>query len=685
MVCGSCGLPVSTIYLAEAVQLHAWRASTDARLAWLYDRMRAGDVPVGTSEGRPLTGSAPSEAVAAARHPATAGSLLLAVGAFLLVAAGIAFIAFTWDLLGPFGQIAVLLVLGAACLASSYRLSHTLRGTGTAIGIVGALLVAIAALGARFLGPDLIGAVASLLAAVVILAALAATGRWMRPRTAAVGELAGATGATLLVALVAFAPGDDAVPIDDPWQWWTASWMFVSAAALVVFADRMRMRTWPWVGAFYLVTGSVALATWAVDVLDALDEAGAEATVFALALGLASAVVSLTLQRVGHHVAVLSAALVVWVIALAVAWFTAVDPRDPNGWPAVVVLAVGAVGLLLAQFGTRAKALRAVVTVVAAAAMASAVGAGIPPYVASSMDLDPQAWADDAWPAWRGVVAGLAMVVVLVVTSAVTRRLTDRLTPSWLVAALPIVTTAAALGTWLAASQAAVAQVTAPRGPYAYEPEPTPDAYLQQVAVALVVVAVGMLVMALLRRIPAWAGWLVPVLAIPAVLMVLSTVTIDGPLTPEILGVWLAIPAAVAAVSWWWLRRPVSTPTWQTMAPPFVLAVLPSTVALLQDTAGRWWYDEDPSAAYQVRVVALVAVAVVAAIVGARQRWAGLFFPGIVLALVVLTVELVDLGRFLPQWVSFGLAGAALVAAGARWEWLRNRGKEGAAWVRGLR
>ena len=107
--------------------------------------------------------AAPVPAGAGQRRPASAGALLLGVGAFLLVAAGIAFLAFTWDLLGPFGQITVLLALGAGCLAATARLAARLRGTATALGVVGALLVVIAALGTRTLGPDLIGETASML------------------------------------------------------------------------------------------------------------------------------------------------------------------------------------------------------------------------------------------------------------------------------------------------------------------------------------------------------------------------------------------------------------------------------------------------------------------------------------------------------------------------------------------
>jgi hypothetical protein len=105
----------------------------------------------------------------------------------------------------------------------------------------------------------------------------------------------------------------------------------------------------------------------------------------------------------------------------------------------------------------------------------------------------------------------------------------------------------------------------------------------------------------------------------------------------------------------------------------------------LEDTSSRWWYGDGPGTAYQVRMVAVLAVGVASAVIGARQRWSGLFVPGLLLVGIVVVIELVDVGRFLPQWVSFGIAGALLIAAGARWEWVRAQGHEGAAWVRRLR
>jgi hypothetical protein len=288
-------------------------------------------------------------------------------------------------------------------------------------------------------------------------------------------------------------------------------------------------------------------------------------------------------------------------------------------------------------------------------------------------------------------MAGLAFVLVLVVTAEVAR-----LTRAHQVTAVAqrtswgdvfvLVPVAAAVSTWLFAAEVDRNEATSPYFPSdSLGPQPTPDAYVHQIAIALGVLAIGVLLMTLLKRIPAWSVWIVPTLAVPAVLLELSTQSFDRALQPEILGAAIGVPTLVAAVSWWWLRRPRATPTWQTMAPPFVVALTPSTLALLDDTSNRWWYGDDSGTAYQVRMVSLLVIGVAATVVGARQRWAGLFAPGLALTLGVVAIELLDLGRFLPQWVSFGIAGALLIVAGARWEWVRKQGHDGALWVRSLR
>ncbi|MFL6178710.1 MAG: SCO7613 C-terminal domain-containing membrane protein [Actinomycetes bacterium] len=689
VICGGCGLSIATEFVREVAQLTSWRASADQRLAWLHGQMLAQSQPSGTT---PTVATLPTGHAALApqqeppRPPASAGALLLAVGAFLLVIAGIAFLAFTWDLLGPFGQISVLLAIGAGCLFCTDRLAERLCGTAVSIGIVGVFLVSIAALGARFLGPDRIGELASVFTAIGILLGLCAAGRWLRPRVAPVGELAGVSAAVLTVALVNTAPADGAIPLDEPWAWWVALCSRSAAVVLFILAKHKKMRSWPWVAAMYLVIGSVALGAWAAESVHHLDAANAESLAFATVVAAASGALSLGLRRViKHRAALMSAVLVAWSLALIVAWTVAVAAGASRGWSALVLVAIGAIALIPGLLGTRQGAQGTALTVAGSVAVASAVGVAIPPYVRATADMEPPVWAAQVWPAWRGLVAGLAFVAVLVVTSLLTARATERLRDEWVVQLLPLATTAAALATWLVTVETDRDLVTKPSDPFFGVPAPTPDALTEQVAVALGLVAIGILAMALLRRVPAWSGWLVPVLGIPAELLALSTRTLTSQVAPEVIGVAIAVPALFASLTWWWLRRPEPTPTWQTIAPPFVLAVLPSTLALLQDTNQRWWFDEDPGTDYQVRMVGLIAVAAGAAVLGARQRWSGLFFPGLFLAVVVAAVEVIDLGRFLPQWLSFGVAGVLLIAAGARWEWLRQRGRVSAAWVRTLR
>jgi hypothetical protein len=615
--------------------------------------------------------------------------VVLAAGVVLLVLAGVAFLAFTWHLLGPIGQIAVLLALGALCLWLCGLLLGALRGTAVSLGVVGVLLIGIADLGTRLLGPDHVGELASLVAAVVVALGLIAVGVRLRVRTAGVAELASGFGWVLMTGFMATAPGDDAIPVSEPWTWWVALVAAASGSAMLVLANRFAMRTWPVIASGWLVIASIAFGVWIAEATDHLSVADRAPLAFALAVAATAPAVSLAFGRLTRHRLALTVVMLIdWSLAVLVAWFHGIGSGDARGWTALVLAVVGALGVAPRVLNVWPAGLRRLTTVTGMLVMASAVGMGIPPYVRSTMSIDAVSWANQAWPPWRGFVAGTAFVGVLVLTVIVARTAPSAVKglPPPLTQALPVATTAVALGTWLVTAQADRQTVTAPSyTSYQMDALPTPTSFTRQIAVALAIVAIGLLVAALLRAAPTWAVWLLPVLAVPAALMQFGTLSLSAPTTPELVGAVIAVPTVVAAAAWRWLRRPASTRTWQTITPAFVITVLPSTIALLDDTTDRWWYGSDPATAYQLRMVGLLAVGVLAAVAGARQRWIGLFVPGLVLALLIASVELIDLGRFLPQWVSFAVAGALLIAAGARWEWLRNQRRTGATWMGTMR
>lgn len=140
MVKCECGHRAAAAFLSEAAYLQA-------RLDWVRDRIRAGDS---------ATTSGPAPAVAPTPAPAStqlsAQSILLGVGALLLVVAAAVFTAVAWPRLGATGQIA--LIVGATGLAAvlAVRLRHRLRGTAEAlaaltVGLAVVVLVALPLLG----------------------------------------------------------------------------------------------------------------------------------------------------------------------------------------------------------------------------------------------------------------------------------------------------------------------------------------------------------------------------------------------------------------------------------------------------------------------------------------------------------------------------------------------------------
>src|SRR5690606_19570709 len=124
-----------------------------------------------------------------------AGGFLLVVGALLLVMAGVAFLAFAWDRLGPLGQVAVLFTVGGLAIAAAVRLVERLPSTAATLGVGGVLLVLSSSVATRTLGEDMLGAAGSLAAAVLAALVLTAVGMRLRRRIPAVAELPAVGGA----------------------------------------------------------------------------------------------------------------------------------------------------------------------------------------------------------------------------------------------------------------------------------------------------------------------------------------------------------------------------------------------------------------------------------------------------------------------------------------------------------
>jgi hypothetical protein len=69
----------------------------------------------------------------------------------------------------------------------------------------------------------------------------------------------------------------------------------------------------------------------------------------------------------------------------------------------------------------------------------------------------------------------------------------------------------------------------------------------------------------------------------------------------------------------------------------------------------------------------VISLSAAAAVIGARLRLAGLFWPAVAALAVAATAELWGSTHVLPRWLVLAVVGGALVLAGARIEWLRDR------------
>lgn len=145
MVACTCGYHGYAGYVQEYAYL-------DQRRRWLWDRIVEQAPPPDPVTARqygiwPVTTSGP---VSAPRPPGPGSTqvLLIVLGAGLLILAGLVFVAVAWDLIGPYGQIVMVLVATLVAAGTALALRQRAPRSAEALAVVAFGLAAITALAA---------------------------------------------------------------------------------------------------------------------------------------------------------------------------------------------------------------------------------------------------------------------------------------------------------------------------------------------------------------------------------------------------------------------------------------------------------------------------------------------------------------------------------------------------------
>lgn len=355
MITCQCGHRAYAGYVAEADSLAG-------RSTWLADRVAAGDAapvpelraqyavwdPPSSTRARAIpTGPGTAQVPPPAHGSPSAQTILLALGALLLVIAGAVFAAVVWDRLGAAGQVVLMLAATAGIGALAIRLSTRLPGTAEALAAVAAGLAAVDLFAAPMLGllpenwitdPTLYPAVAfALLGAALVLL----NTRFNLQAWSWLGWTAGLLSSWFLVMVVGGAT--DTLDSD---AWVSATLVVPTLTSIAMLAGSQHSVRWPdqrrplhVVGALGLVISTVATAAAALS-SSSLPGALVTTAAAALALGIWSA-----LDHGRTHLLELGASALLGVtVALLLAM-----PADPQPvWLAAAVTLAGlTVGLAL--------------------------------------------------------------------------------------------------------------------------------------------------------------------------------------------------------------------------------------------------------------------------------------------------------------------------------------------------
>jgi hypothetical protein len=612
---------------------------------------------------QPVWGPPPAPPLARApRARVSPQQVLLGLGAFLVVAAAITFVAVAWTRFGLAFQAAVMLTVTAlACGISAWTARRGLRATEEALAAAGAALLAVDLGAARALGlfrleevslrswwavscalvvivalalarltrstatwplvallaaqplpfllmtDELLTGPAGVAVALAMAAADVVAARRLRPGLAPVATvLAGVLATTGVLGGLATAAGNDAV------ESWTTTGVLALAGAGALLLDRWiragRSPRFPEVvpGAVGAVVG-LALA-------GSLRTVGDEGSWIATGLGLAALTAGvLTAGRTAP-----TAGLVASGAALTAVHVSLIADEQRFGQLAVVALAAAVPAVLAA---VRLPLLRRPAT---AAALLAPVAAVL------------LARADGILSA---PVAGLLLALLAAIAFAVATLRAGRpeewsASASGAVAGLAAAATSGATGAW------------------------------GQVAIQLGIagVAAGAYAIAASRR---WVGVVAVGDLVAATWIAVGGAGIE---TPEAYTVPAAVGLLLIAVP----RLRAGAPSWAAEGAAAGVALVPSALVVVAT----------PTAIRLVLVIAAAAALTVAGTVLHRQA------PFVIGAGVLLLVAVGRLGPYaplLPRWVTLGTAGLLLLVVGATYERRRQQAREAVAWVGQMR
>lgn len=347
----------------------------------------------------PTAGRPPSPRGPAPSRKVSVQALLVGLGAFLLVIAGVVFAAVTWDRLGAAGQAVVLAV--ATATAAAVTLVAARRGltaTAEALSVVAAGFALVDVQAARVaLAPD--GPWQPVWAGGLVLVAigLVVLGRSARVRAPAIVAV-GAAQFPLVILSTMAGPG----PIG-------AAAVVATAAAdhlALPFLRRSPTRwlpepTRPWLrilGAAAWTFGVVAALPWAVGAADTAGTADRWWGVVVLAAAAALAAVVAGTGGEGHRYPVAAAAgAAVVTLTTVLAAAVAMDLSAESLLLVATAAPAGVLGIVVAGGGRWARDTRARAAAAAAAVWAAATAVGWLAPVASSLVAPVAVLADDGW------------------------------------------------------------------------------------------------------------------------------------------------------------------------------------------------------------------------------------------------------------------------------------------------